>query len=391
MIYKRGKVYWYKFVFNGTLIRESTKQGNDKVARQMEAAHRTSLAKGEVGIREKKPVPTLAEFSDSRVDKWVQASYSAAKTSQWYQFGLKSMKSFKPLASAKLSDIDADLIARFKADRQAKGWEISSINSVLRALRRVLNLAVEWNVIDKMPTKIAFLSGEQHRERVLTPGEETRYLEKALPLLRDVASVLFDTGLRPEECHELLWEHIHWQTGPRTPNGWLFVARGKTKAARRALPLTARSREVLNRRWEDAGKPEHGWVWPADSKSGHMNHSSLRLQHKKACKNAKVREFVIYSIRHTFLTRLGESGADVWTLAKIAGHSSIQMSLRYVHPSAQSVLNAVERTEQLRSEAEQEKKANVERQRELAEAEQVDDAESYAHDEADEEALSLVG
>ena len=55
-IYKRGDVYWYKFMWNGQLIRESTKQGNDKVARQMEAAHRTSLAKGEVGIRERKRV-----------------------------------------------------------------------------------------------------------------------------------------------------------------------------------------------------------------------------------------------------------------------------------------------------------------------------------------------
>ena len=54
MIYKRGELYWYKFMWQGKLIRESTKQGNDKVARQMEAAHRTSLAKGEVGIREKK-------------------------------------------------------------------------------------------------------------------------------------------------------------------------------------------------------------------------------------------------------------------------------------------------------------------------------------------------
>ena len=59
MIYKRGKVYWYKFQWNGKLVRESTKQGNDKVARQMEAAHRTSLAKGEVGIREKKRAPTM--------------------------------------------------------------------------------------------------------------------------------------------------------------------------------------------------------------------------------------------------------------------------------------------------------------------------------------------
>ena len=62
MIYKRGKVYWYKFVFNGQLVRESTKQGNDKVARQMESAHRTALAKNEVGIREKKIAPTLNDF-----------------------------------------------------------------------------------------------------------------------------------------------------------------------------------------------------------------------------------------------------------------------------------------------------------------------------------------
>jgi len=59
---KRGScgVYWYKFMWQGKLIRESTKQGNDKVARQMEAAHRTSLAKGEVGIREKKRAPTFS-------------------------------------------------------------------------------------------------------------------------------------------------------------------------------------------------------------------------------------------------------------------------------------------------------------------------------------------
>ena len=58
-IYKRGEVYWYKFMCQGRSVRESTKQGNDRVARQMEAAHKTSLAKGEVGIREKKPALPL--------------------------------------------------------------------------------------------------------------------------------------------------------------------------------------------------------------------------------------------------------------------------------------------------------------------------------------------
>ena len=65
MIYKRGDVYWYKFMWHSEMIRESTKQGNDKVARQMESAHRTSLAKGEVGLRDSKPSITLVEFIDN--------------------------------------------------------------------------------------------------------------------------------------------------------------------------------------------------------------------------------------------------------------------------------------------------------------------------------------
>ncbi len=46
------------------------------------------------------------------------------------------------------------------------------------------------------------------------------------------------------------------------------------------------------------------------------------------------------SLRHTFLTRLGQSGCDVWTLARIAGHSSIAISARYVHPSEDAILDA---------------------------------------------------
>ena len=69
----------------------------------------------------------------------------------------------------------------------------------------------------------------------------------------------------------------------------------------------------------------------------------MKKQHRKALRIAGVREFVLYSLRHTFLTRLGESGCDAWTLARIAGHSSITISARYVHPSEDAVLAAVER------------------------------------------------
>src|SRR3954463_15649335 len=60
--YKRGHVWWYKFVWRGETIRESTKLGNKRVAEQMEAARKTQLAKGEVGIKDRKPCPTLDRF-----------------------------------------------------------------------------------------------------------------------------------------------------------------------------------------------------------------------------------------------------------------------------------------------------------------------------------------
>ena len=67
-VYKqpKSKYWWYKFVWNGKPVRESTKQTNMRIAEQMEAARRTQLAKGEVGIRDMARIPKLAEFAEER-------------------------------------------------------------------------------------------------------------------------------------------------------------------------------------------------------------------------------------------------------------------------------------------------------------------------------------
>jgi integrase len=165
-------------------------------------------------------------------------------------------------------------------------------------------------------------------------------LPKTSPLLNDVATVLIDSGMRPEECFRMCWEHISW-TGGRY--GTVLVTHGKTESARRIIPLTPRASAILQARWELANKSEEGWVWPAPTKSGHIEHiepSSLKKQHAKAIESSELRPFVLYTLRHTMLTRLGESGCDVWTLARIAGHSNIRISQRYVHPSALRTLSA---------------------------------------------------
>src|SRR6266404_752924 len=140
-------VYWYKFMWQGKLVRESTKQGNDKIARQMESAHRTSLAKGEVGLRDKKISPTLTEFIDNRFEPWAKATFEKASPKtwfDWYRVGLRAIKAYKPLASSKLDEITGETLADFAAYRQTAGLQVSTVNSSLRVLRRVLRLAVEW-------------------------------------------------------------------------------------------------------------------------------------------------------------------------------------------------------------------------------------------------------
>jgi integrase len=313
-IYKRGSIYWYKFMWNYKLVRASTKQRNDRVARQMEAAHKTSLAKGEVGIREKKPVPTLAEFCTKRFEPWCRAATTAKTWRDFYRVGLLAIRGYAPLASLALDAIGSERIADFASHQQARGLQVSSINSSLRILRRVLRVAVEWGEIGAAP-RVRMMPGERHRERVLNADEEARYLAAASRLLADVATVLIDTGLRPEECYRLAWDSITWVNGR---NGTLLVTHGKTKAARRMLPMSPRVRLLLESRWEAAGRPVEGWVWPAPTKSGHLEPSSLKKQHAKALKLSGVRPFVLYTLRHTFLTRLGAAGCDVWTLARIA-------------------------------------------------------------------------
>jgi integrase len=338
-------------MWQGKLVRESTKQGNDKVARQMESAHRTSLAKGEVGIREKKAVPTLMEFCSQRVEPWAKARFGATcwKNWTWYRTGIRALIAYKPLADACLDEITGELASKFAAHRLGEGMQVSTANNSLRVLRRILNLAVEWDVLGTAP-KVKVLSGELRRERVIAPEEEARYLAAAPEPLASIALLLADTGMRPEECFRLRWDDVTWLNGR---NGVLLVTRGKTAAARRVIPMTPRVRAVLESRWDASCKPVDGWIWPAPTRSGHVEPSSLRKQHAKtfrtlageaAKRNEKpVRPFVLYSLRHTFLTRLGQSGCDVWTLARIAGHASITISSRYVHPSEDAVLDAISR------------------------------------------------
>ncbi|MGO9093975.1 MAG: tyrosine-type recombinase/integrase [Bryobacteraceae bacterium] len=54
----------------------------------------------------------------------------------------------------------------------------------------------------------------------------------------------------------------------------------------------------------------------------------------------------LYDLRHTPLTRLAHSGADIFSIQKIAGHSDIRVTSRYVHPTPEHIKQAFSRLQE---------------------------------------------
>src|SRR5688572_27548989 len=173
-IFKRGRVYWYHFVFNGQHVQKSTKQGNPRVARQMEAAHRTGLAKGEVGIIERKRAPTLKGFAERFIAEISIQCSAKPRTVRFYAEKMTRLLQFEPLANASLDDIAEEAISAYIHHRRAQ-VSPASVNRELATLRRLLRLAYEWKVIARVP-RIKLLAGERTREFVLARQAERAYL-----------------------------------------------------------------------------------------------------------------------------------------------------------------------------------------------------------------------
>ena len=290
----------------------------------MEATHKTSLAKGEVGLRDRKLAPTLADFAEKDFLPFVRStSAGKPRTVSFYENTAKNIIGFAKLANLRMDAINADVLAEFGARRREAGMETSTINRDLATVRRMFHLAQEWGRVATVLPKVKMLAGEKQRERVLTHEEEQRYMDAATELgrrldesyglaltgiravrrgeqpqmpdaylLRDVGAVLLDCGLRPEECHRLKWENLR--------DGAIEVFVGKRKASRRRVPASQRVLSILEMR-QAASKSD--WIFPADTESGHIEASTLKKRHSAAVALAKVAQFVPYDMRHTCLTR----------------------------------------------------------------------------------------
>ena len=351
-IFKRGNVYWYHFLWDGRHVQRSTKQGNPRVARQIEAAYKTALAKGEVGITERKKAPGFKAAMKAFLG-WSEGEHEAHPATH-RRYKVSSIALLSHFGDEPIDRITPEAVEAFKTARAlesatAKGKEKgkrkstgkkirpATLNRELACLKALFNHALKSDFTFRNPvSRVDFLTESNEQTRVLTYDEQGKYLAKATPMLRDVATLMLETGMRPEEVYRITPENVS------LAGSYLFIPFGKTKAARRRVPLTTTAKSVLARRMAGLEAP---FLFPCDTDASRPV-PKVNNAHDRAVKDSKVAKFRLYDLRHTWATRAAESGIDLVTLASLLGHSKIQMVLRYAHPTQEHQARSVERMEQ---------------------------------------------
>ena len=342
-VFRRGRVWWYDFRMNGVRIRESTNATTRATAVQVEALRKTELA-AEPHRAHREQSPRFADFAYGEFAEWCANEHrSRPSTCQRYMTSVKALARF--FRSTTLSAIDTGSVERFKLYRsqQRRGSNSTtllspaSVNRDLAVLRILFNLAIRLRRASLNPVVgVRFFPEPARFSRVLSHQEEERYLAAASPLLRDIAIVILETGLRPGEVCQLRVENVNLQFQS------VGVPLGKTASARRHVLLTRRACEVLVLRVKQA---RCGWLFPSPTNPARAI-ARVNKAHEAGLRRSGIHpSFRLYDLRHTALTRMAMAGIDIPTLKELAGHSQVQMTMRYVHPTPEHKRAAIARFE----------------------------------------------
>jgi integrase len=344
-VFRRGKVYWFEFNFNGSRIRETARTTSKTIAKQAEMQRRRELELGINGLtRPERPLFPLA------AKDWFAAKSSLSPLGMRYyqQYIAKLSRHF---GNTLVSDITAEDIAELQRKRKTEGLSGRQINAEVGTLRAILRYYGRWAHISG---RVTMLPQRSDVGRALTREEEARLLaaigESRSPALYPFFVLSLDAGLRPSETRSLRRSNLrlNWRDGA-VVEGEVTVGRSKTEAGRgRIVPLTRRACAALTlwlSRFADAGPDSYVFPFNRVAIAGNdriprvydvnldrpMGASSYKTAFETAQEKAGL-TLRFYDARHTFVTRLAENAAvSEETIRQLAGHVSPRMLAQYAH------------------------------------------------------------
>ena len=328
-LFRRGEVWYYLFYVNGKRYRGSTKKKNLKQATRIYAHARVRAEAGDPLKPQRAPV--IQSFLP-RFLEWVDKAMLEPKTKADYKNGCRL------ILKSGLLGMRLDQITRDDIETTRFHDSPHSTNSALRTLSRLLGKARDWKLIREVPRiKRAKV---YPRDRMVTTKDEKELLPASPSPLKDVLTIMLDCGMRNGEVVRMRWEHIDWDAS------FYFNPRGKTRKARRAIPLSDRVITLLSGRRKQEQK--EGWVFPSKkSRSGHIELSGLEHMFRKVARRLGIPESLkLYCARHTFGTVAMAETRNPGLVKDVMGHESLVTTMGYLHPDVLQIKQVIDRRNQ---------------------------------------------
>lgn len=358
-------IYWIKFTFEGKRIEESTGLTNKKAAERKEAKRLEELRMRRAGLAPPERQPRFVDHAVAFL-AWSHLHHSVSQATL-HAINVEAWKRF--FAARRLDDIRLDEITRqhveeFKIVRKNELRQNNSkqdgapqltvsgatVNRALTTLKRMYSFQQNDALMRLSPARGVQYFPEVKRQHILTFEEQKRYEKHAGETLRDIETMMTEMGFRPQDLFNLEVSHVDLRN--KTLNLWPIAAagedakHGKTEGSRRTVPITKNMLPILKRRCARARALNSRWVFPSNQ-NPQQHLANIRKLHYKALEAAGIDgpRVRIYDFRHTGLTRLHRAGVPNITLMRIAGHTSLQTTARYVETSDEDKLDAVRKLE----------------------------------------------
>jgi len=232
-----------------------------------------------------------------------------------------------------LSEITPKRIDEFKAFR-IKTVTPSTVNRDVRCLSSMITLAKKWNQFegDNPVTKAGMLREIRDELVPVNAKEEAVFLESLYDNISWVCEFALNTGMRIGEILQLKEKALKFNNIDNMFYAKLEATEQKGKRFR-DVPLNYRAMELIEnaRMFKKQVKSGVEEIFISSNGEKYAGSDSIYKVIVKTCKRNGIRKINPHLLRHTFITRLIERGADPITVQEIVGHTSIKTLLRYTH------------------------------------------------------------
>ena len=341
-VYKRGKTWWYEFVYGGQRIRDSAKTSKKTIAIEAEKDHRRRLERASAGMPSEQPQQRIRNVA--AVLKEYEAQYGINHRDNSLTIVRNRSKHVaRLLGSALLPDVVPARITEYMEQRRQEKASNRTINIELMVLSRAIGYT--WKAL--WP-KVKKLEENHDVGRALEPEEEQRVLAAAganqSPLIYPFLMTLTWTGIRSDEARTLRWSQVDFEAPQVT------VGKSKSEAgARRAIPMSGALKAALEHHAafyaRKLGPLQPNWyVFPLSNRLALKDPlkpvTSLKTAWETIRDTASVK-CRLHDLRHSFCTKLGEAGVPESAMLDMMGHVSPAMLRRYSHIRAKARREAI--------------------------------------------------